>query len=1007
MTSTRMTFTRMRLLVSLVTAFALVWSCAFPAGVAFGDEIVIEEEQTTNDEAQIVVVESEENATERVEAVVQEKNKSEETIVQTTGDPVDTIVAGMSLDEKISQMIIPAMRTWGGSALTTLDPDSALATALRKHQYGGIILFRENVVGVEQTGNLVNALQQNNMGVQDRSKNIPYLMCVDGEGGAVVRFVMGTRMTGSMAVGATGDRATANAQTTGRVLGEEIAALGFAVDLAPDIDVNNNPANPVIGTRSFGDDAQTVGSLGEAFTNGLSQSDVIATYKHFPGHGNTATDSHIGTPSVNRTLEQLNACELVPFRHAVNNGAELIMTAHITLPNYDEQVEFADGTKGNYPATMSSKVIGELLRGDLGYQGVVITDALEMDALYEHQLVAAGTNAPAGETASQRKARLMADPVYCANLAEKIILAGGDILLVPTDLMSDDAVAFYDEYIDAIANKAESSTSMMARIDQSVARILRLKQRHGILDTYQQVDVQAASAVVGSEEHHEAEMQIAREAITLVKNDDHTLPISGHENNVVIMGRLKTDNKTIQASIESLKDMGILAEDAYVNNLAAGTTSGDASSKTHVTIDYYYDSGKGVAHYTNALKSAIANANTVVCCTASYNIGPLAGSSPLYQCVSRAMRETHAAGGKFVLLANNLPYDVARYQDVDAAMLGYMVAGIDSDPTDKHAGGVAYNANVMAALHAMFDDVEPGGPIGTLPVNIPSVCENDDLTISYNDDTLYARAFGLTYDYAFVKGAGGTHTKGTGQALSFTCNARLDRLQKVLVDGKELGRGDCSTSAGSTNVTLAAAYLDTLTAGKHTLVAAYDYGAGAFTVSTTFQVAEAPVVPKETKPSVSYKAHVQNKGWRKTKKNGAIGGSVGKSLRLEALRVSVANLPCSGGIRYRTYVQGKGWERGWSMDGETSGTVGKARRVEAVRIKLYGELAKRYNVYYRVHVEGYGWMAWAKNGKKAGTQGMSRRVEAIQIVLVKKGSKAPGKTFKGAKQTYRKAFRKR
>ena len=171
---------------------------------------------------------------------------------QASDDPqINEIIGKMTLDEKISQMIVPAIRTWDKSDVTSLETSSPLAQALQKHQYGGIILFGSNVKDVEQTANLVNALQKNNMDATGRSKNIPYLMAVDEEGGVVTRFTMGTRMTGSMAIGATGEKAAANAKLTGEVLGEECAALGFNLDFAPTIDVNSNPSNPTIGTRQM------------------------------------------------------------------------------------------------------------------------------------------------------------------------------------------------------------------------------------------------------------------------------------------------------------------------------------------------------------------------------------------------------------------------------------------------------------------------------------------------------------------------------------------------------------------------------------------------------------------------------------------------------------------------------------------------------------------------------------------------------------------------------------
>ena len=310
-----------------------------------------------------------------VSASAQSESDTEEAV------SAEEILSSMTLDDKISQMIIPAVRAWDEVNLTDLSAAPELAEALRKHQYGGIILFGSNITGPAQVAALVQDLQQNNLENDDVSVHIPYFMAADEEGGIVVRLNGGTRMTGNMAIGATGEYALANANTTGQILGEEMAAAGFNVDFAPDIDVNNNAANPVIGTRSFSDDPAVVAALGTAWADGLTENGVIATYKHFPGHGDTAVDSHIGTPSVEKTYDEIKEVELVPFAAAIENGADMIMTAHITYPLIDDEMTFGDGeTKGFFPATMSKKIITDILRGDMGYEGVVVTDALEMDA---------------------------------------------------------------------------------------------------------------------------------------------------------------------------------------------------------------------------------------------------------------------------------------------------------------------------------------------------------------------------------------------------------------------------------------------------------------------------------------------------------------------------------------------------------------------------------------------------------------------------------------------------
>ena len=179
------------------------------------------------------------------------KNSSMEAAIIENDKRVKDMVAKMSPDEKISQMIIPAIRTWDGENVTDLDEFPELKEALRAHQYGGVILFGSNIDGTEKTAKLVYGLQANNSENADVSVNIPYFMSVDEEGGSVIRITSGTRMTGNMAIGATGGNAEKNAEITGEIIGEELSALGFNADFAPVIDVNSNPANPVIGTHHF------------------------------------------------------------------------------------------------------------------------------------------------------------------------------------------------------------------------------------------------------------------------------------------------------------------------------------------------------------------------------------------------------------------------------------------------------------------------------------------------------------------------------------------------------------------------------------------------------------------------------------------------------------------------------------------------------------------------------------------------------------------------------------
>ena len=636
-----------------------------------------------------------------------------------TEKKVDKAISQMTLDEKISQMIIPAIRTWDGDNVTDLKQFPELKAALRKHQYGGIILFGANITGTEQVTRLLYDLQENNMWGEN-TVHIPYLTPVDEEGGIVIRLNTGTRMTGNMAIGATWD-AVKNAEKTGQILGEELAAVGFNTDFAPDIDVNNNPSNPVIGTRSFGDDPEQVAEMGMAYNKGLFASKIIATYKHFPGHGDTETDSHIGTPSVEKTYDQLLGTELVPFEKAIEGGADMIMTAHITYPLIDNEVTFGDGvTKGYYPATMSGKMINGILRTNLGFNGVVVTDALEMDAIRTAKLV------PGAENSVE----------YNVNIAEKVINAGVDILLLPMDLNSSQVAAAYDEYIAGLVAKVEAGEISQDRIDESVKRILLLKAKYGIYNgngnqkTDADIEARVAKSLetVGSDEHHEAEMEMAREGITLVKNDGNALPVSKDTKKIVLLGRQKGDFTALNYGIDELKKEGYIGSDASVS------------------VDYYYDSSADVKlHYTEEMKKLISEADVVLGFSYASGNSALDKENPQFKAIKSAIEDTHKAGGKFVLISENLPYDAAIYQEADAIVLAYLGSGLNIDPTRDSGSGVgmpARNANVVAAIETVFGF---NSPKGHLPVNVPVVEEKSDGTLSYGTKFLYERGHSLTY----------------------------------------------------------------------------------------------------------------------------------------------------------------------------------------------------------------------------------------------------------------------
>ncbi|MFC6333984.1 glycoside hydrolase family 3 protein [Paenibacillus septentrionalis] len=265
----------------------------------------------------------------------------------------------MTLREKIGQMFVT------GFPSTTLSDE--LKDVIEHYKVGNIILFSHNVQNKVQLGELVADLQHE----FTTHTGVPGFITIDQEGGRVTRMPSdATNVPGAMAIASTGR--PENAYAAGRITARELKALGINFNLAPVMDINNNPLNPVINVRSYGDSAEVVQEYGIAMMKGLLDGGVMSSLKHFPGHGDTNVDSHIGLPTIDKSLEELEALELRPFVEAIKQGAKAIMSAHILFP----QIE-----KSGVPGTMSYAIITELLKQKLGFKGLVVSDCLEMDAI--------------------------------------------------------------------------------------------------------------------------------------------------------------------------------------------------------------------------------------------------------------------------------------------------------------------------------------------------------------------------------------------------------------------------------------------------------------------------------------------------------------------------------------------------------------------------------------------------------------------------------------------------
>ncbi len=432
---------------------------------------------------------------------------------------IDALLAKMTLEQKVAQLVVI------GFDRTTFD--AGARELIEKYRVGGVIFFARNVESPAQVARVTNELQAAALA----SGGIGLLLAIDQEGGRVARFTEShgfTEFPGGMALGATARDATQAAGITRRVaaaMGAEMRGVGINTDFAPDLDVNNNPANPVIGIRSYGSDAQRVAELGVAFLEGLQGNGVLAFGKHFPGHGDTAVDSHAELPVVGHTRARLDAVEFVPFKAAIAHHIAGIMSAHVSFPTIDP-------TPG-LPGTLSSKVLTDLLRHDLRFEGLVVTDSLEMGALGK-----SGFPAP--------------------KAASRALQSGADLLLFN---------AGYDLHkaaIQQIAADVRSGAIPQARLDDAVRRVLQAKARFGLLKPAP-VDVDAASRIAGSAANKALARETAAKAITLLRDDAARLPLAANQTPIVVSVAAAAGLSEALKGVEvRIKDIPVEADTAAV-----------------------------------------------------------------------------------------------------------------------------------------------------------------------------------------------------------------------------------------------------------------------------------------------------------------------------------------------------------------------------------------------------------------------------------------------------------
>jgi len=555
----------------------------------------------------------------------------------------------LTVEEKIGQLFMP----WCRASFLNVESPEYLQwlEAMQKYHVGsfamsvhvdGPFLLRTEPY---EAAELLNRLQ--------KESKLPLLFAADFERGTSTRLLGTTNFPHAMAFGADGK--IEDAETFGLITGQEARAIGVHWNFFPDADVNSNPVNPIINTRSFGEDPKQVGERVTAYIKGAHAAGMLTTVKHFPGHGDTATDSHLGVASVNGDRAHLDSIELPPFRQAIAAGVDSVMVAHVTVPALD-----ADP---NHVATSSPAVVTDLLEKDLGFKGLIVTDALDMAGL----------------------THLFANDIGRA--AVEAFKAGNDLLIIPPDLG-----ASYESMQKAV----RSGEISPERLNRSVLKILKIKGHLG-LNASRTVDLSAIANVVGKPENIAFGQQVADAAITLVRDNGKVLPLKSKgtaKGGLPYMTREETHNQVVAVLFSD--DMRTESGRAFGREFRARIPD------AHVI---YVDSRVAAGMSDEVLK-AVDEAQTVV--AAVYVIptaGKIGNSVAMADANGALLQQVldHAAEKTAVVAMGN-PYLASDFPKIENYMCTFSNATVSE----------------VGAIKALFGEI----PIrGHLPVTIPNVAQ--------------------------------------------------------------------------------------------------------------------------------------------------------------------------------------------------------------------------------------------------------------------------------------------
>lgn len=575
----------------------------------------------------------------------------------------DKTLKGMSLEQKIGQMFV----VWAKVEFTnTQSPQFLeLKDTLAKFHVGGFgvtVPFEDGLLFKNEpyeAAELINELQA--------SSDIPLIIAADFERGLSMRLYGATGFPHPMAFGATHN--TEFAKDFGRITAEESRAIGVEWNWFPDSDVNSNPANPIINTRSFGEDPQQVAGMVSAYVQGAHEGGMLTTLKHFPGHGDTDVDTHLATARINGSLEHLNTIELVPFKAGIAAGTDSVMVGHLVVPALDPDL--------NRVATISPKMVDGLLRHQLNFHGLIVTDALDMNGL-------AGLFGR-GPEASGRA-------------AVAAVKAGNDMLLIPSDLEGS-----YNGLLRAV-KRGEIS---QARIDESVRRILRMKASVG-LNKAKLVDIDQLKVNVAKPENLSKAQEIADAAVTLVRDNRQVLPFT--TKTVGTKGPRNTYDKVEEVRGRQLAI--IVTDDSRGES---GRMFDQVVRRRSPEMRTMWVDDRDAAGMTDQVMQAVQQAEKIV--VAIYAIpsagrvkvenGQFRASSDMSDAPAALVKNVlRVAGNRTVVVAMGNPYLAQDFPEVQTYMCTFSNAQVSE----------------VSAVKALFGDIAIHGH---LPVSIPGIAPRD------------------------------------------------------------------------------------------------------------------------------------------------------------------------------------------------------------------------------------------------------------------------------------------